>query len=400
MLETTQRDPRRTIAVSIRRSLGYISATARAAAERRAFDTRNSPHAPIAWPALRTGACPPAGASWHPARPQDEPSSVTAYTPTLTFGTGLINAPAAWVSPNHGDIWLATSARGFNQGSLSPRPNGSIWDLTLTADAHPFGRLSVGGSIYGTNNRQAGAHAALLLHRQQADVKWLPSVAIGVRNLGAGGRQDRFVTGDRRAVDVLPASEGAAKALIDGSPTVLRRGHARVHVGRRIARAHGRLRHGTLQDRRRHGRGLQQERHAGRRRLRRHTPGGAAVEDEHHVVAGEERWMGLERGRGLHLRPTHDRPDGDGARGNEGHSRQRAAGQLDQDESGHRLHGLDSGNHPRLAAARRGGGAGARGHLAVFRAGSKRGQALRAVRWPLPPYPHGHDLLPSRFCRE
>lgn len=153
-------------------------------------------------------------------RGQDVPSSLTAYTPTLTFGTGLINAPAAWVSPSHGDIWISTSARGFNQGTLSPRPNGSIWDLTLTADAHLFGRLSLGGSIYGTNNQQVGAHAALLLYRQQPDVKWLPSVAVGVRNVGASGRQDRYVTGVKRVVDVLPASQQGAKALIDGSPSV------------------------------------------------------------------------------------------------------------------------------------------------------------------------------------
>lgn len=153
-------------------------------------------------------------------RAQDEPSLLTAYAPTLTFGTGLINAPVAWVSPAHGDIWISTSARGFNQGTLSPRPNGSIWDLTLTADAHLFGRLSVGGSIYGTSNQQLGAHAAFLLYRQQADLKWLPSVAVGVRNVGASARQDRYVTGVKRVVDVLPAAQQAASGVIDGSPTV------------------------------------------------------------------------------------------------------------------------------------------------------------------------------------
>jgi hypothetical protein len=151
---------------------------------------------------------------------QDVSPSLTAYTPTLTFGTGLINAPAAWVSPNHGDIWVATSARGFNQGTLSPRPNGSIWDLTLTADAHLFGRLSLGGSIYGTNNQQMGAHASVLLYRQQADEKWLPSVAVGVRNLGASARQDRYVTGDKRVVDALPAAQRAASGVINGNPSV------------------------------------------------------------------------------------------------------------------------------------------------------------------------------------
>lgn len=154
------------------------------------------------------------------ARAQDAPPSLTGYTPTLTFGTGLINAPAAWVSPNHGDIWVSASARGFNQGTLSPRPNGSIWDVTLTADAHLFGRLAVGGSLYGTNNQQVGAHASFLLYRQQREVRWLPSVAVGVRNVGASARQDRYVSGVKRVVDVLPAAQRPASGVIDGSPTV------------------------------------------------------------------------------------------------------------------------------------------------------------------------------------
>ena len=158
----------------------------------------------------------PAAALWA----QDASPSLTAYTPTLTFGTGLINAPVAWVSPEHGDIWMAASARGFNQGSATPRPNGSIWDLTMTADAHLFGRMSLGGSVYSTTTQQVGAHASVLLYRQQADLKWLPSLAVGVRNLGASSRQDRYVTGVRRVVDALPASQRAAKSVIDGSPSI------------------------------------------------------------------------------------------------------------------------------------------------------------------------------------
>ena len=152
-------------------------------------------------------------------RAQDERASLTAYAPTLTFGTGLINAPVAWVSPNHGDIWVSTSARGFNQGTITPRPNGSIWDLTLAADAHFFGRLSVGGSVYSTQNQQVGLNASFLLYRQQQDMRWLPSLAVGVRNVGASSRQDRFVTGVKRAVDALPASQRAAKGVIDGNPS-------------------------------------------------------------------------------------------------------------------------------------------------------------------------------------
>lgn len=154
------------------------------------------------------------------ARAQDEPSLLVAYAPTLTFGTGLINAPVAWISPNSGDLWASFSARGQNQGTLSPRPNGSIWDPTLTVDAHLFGRLALGGSLYSTTYQQVGGHASVLLYRQKPDQRWIPSVAVGVRNLGASARQDRYVTGTRRVVDALPAGQRAAFGTIDGSPTV------------------------------------------------------------------------------------------------------------------------------------------------------------------------------------
>lgn len=148
--------------------------------------------------------------------------ALTAYTPTLISGTGLINAPVAWVSPEHGDIWTSISARDIYQGvTYSPKPSGSVWDLTMTADAHLFGRVSVGGSIYGTKNQQVGLHASLLALRQPKDAPWfLPSVAFGVRNFGSSKRQDRFVTGAKRVVDVLPASQRASRGDINGAPTV------------------------------------------------------------------------------------------------------------------------------------------------------------------------------------
>src|ERR1700712_1421670 len=36
------------------------------------------------------------------------------YPATLTYGTGLIDIPVAWVSPNSGDIWVTTSGKITN----------------------------------------------------------------------------------------------------------------------------------------------------------------------------------------------------------------------------------------------------------------------------------------------
>ena len=148
--------------------------------------------------------------------------STPPYGSTLTFGTGLVNIPVAWVSPGSGDLFVAISARSIGAGSFAPKANGSLWDLTESLEAHVGGRVSLGASLYGSKNQQVGAFAKLLVLRQPGEGSaWRPSVAVGVRNLGASAFQDRFATGDRRVTDALPnGGAGSGKGRIGGSPTL------------------------------------------------------------------------------------------------------------------------------------------------------------------------------------
>ena len=152
------------------------------------------------------------------ARAQD--SRPTApYGSTLTFGSGLINIPTAWVSPGSGDLFASVSGRSVGQGSVLPKEQGSLWDLTVSLDAHFAQRFSLGASLYSTKNQQVGGFGQLLVYKQGELHAALPSIAIGFRNLGSSAYQDRYVTGDRRVLDALPDSLRVGKGKIDGSPS-------------------------------------------------------------------------------------------------------------------------------------------------------------------------------------
>jgi len=145
-----------------------------------------------------------------------------SYGSTLTYGTGLVSIPVAWVSPGSGDLFASVSARAIGVGSLQPKNTGSLWDLTETLEAHLAGRFSIGGSLFGTEHQELGAFGQLLLIEQPTSgARWRPSVAIGVRNLGSSKYQDRFVTGDRRVADILPDSlRRSGRGVFNGSPTI------------------------------------------------------------------------------------------------------------------------------------------------------------------------------------
>lgn len=154
-------------------------------------------------------------------RAQDAATRPVPFAPTLTFGTGLVNTPVAWVSPDHGDLYAAFSARAVGSGRVAPRADAAYWDLTGSLEAHIAGRLTLGISLYGTEEQQVGGFGQFLLVQQRPDgPRWLPSIALGVRNLGASRYQDRFVTGQARVVDADPVAKAAGKGMINGSPTL------------------------------------------------------------------------------------------------------------------------------------------------------------------------------------
>ena len=123
------------------------------------------------------------------------------------------------MSPTSGDLLASVSSRSIGTGSLVPKAEGSLWDMTLSLEAHLAGRFSLGAALYGTKNQQVGAFGQVLLYKQGELNGMLPSISLGVRNVGSSAWQDRFVTGERRVIDALPPAQRVGKGKIDGSPT-------------------------------------------------------------------------------------------------------------------------------------------------------------------------------------
>ncbi len=131
-----------------------------------------------------------------PAGAQD----VDPYATTLHFGTGLVNIPVAWIAPRTADAWLSLTAKDLpsfsdpSQHSLASRLN-----TNLAFDSHWLGRLSLGVSLY-SQNPEYGGFAQLLLLRD-GQFAGLPGIAVGARNIGRFGREDRMLIGHDIALD-------------------------------------------------------------------------------------------------------------------------------------------------------------------------------------------------------
>ncbi|MGH7717425.1 MAG: hypothetical protein ACREON_01090 [Gemmatimonadaceae bacterium] len=140
---------------------------------------------PLISRALAASAC---FASAVLAQDQREP-----YPATLMFGTGLINIPVAWISPNNADVWLNTSAKLITGSENADLPFGQEWNTNASIETHWLNRFSVGASVY-NNNVDWGVFGQVLLLRDN-EVSVLPAVAVGVRNLGHYPHEDRFLIG-------------------------------------------------------------------------------------------------------------------------------------------------------------------------------------------------------------
>ncbi|HET7585521.1 MAG TPA: hypothetical protein VFK13_11475 [Gemmatimonadaceae bacterium] len=140
------------------------------------------------------------------------------YTQTLYWGSGLVDIPVAWASPVTGDLALNFSGMSLNSDFTSDQLNGHG-----TAMLSLFGRAELGMAFF-TRFAQWGAFGRVVLldadsyTRRSGAPGWLPSVAIGFRNLGPYSHADRFALGyprrsPRDSADVLHQG-------FDTSPTI------------------------------------------------------------------------------------------------------------------------------------------------------------------------------------
>lgn len=131
------------------------------------------------------------------------------YPQSLYWGSGLVDIPVAWVSPLTGDFALNYTGKNFRPDPTRTKINYSqTINSNLQFSIALFGRFEAGVSAVSSNPEQAFFARGLLIDEQffrerGGAARWLiPSVALGVRNVGPYEHLDRFGIG----YDLLPPS--------------------------------------------------------------------------------------------------------------------------------------------------------------------------------------------------
>jgi hypothetical protein len=128
-------------------------------------------------------------------------SAQETYPQTLYWGAGLIDIPVAWVSPVSGDFSLNFSGKTFHGAKASPNISALNGLNTNGAVSFSFARrLEVGVSIYSDNPEWGLFGQGLLVNEENFRprsglVHWIPSIAVGLRNVGPYDHIDRFTAG-------------------------------------------------------------------------------------------------------------------------------------------------------------------------------------------------------------
>jgi hypothetical protein len=125
------------------------------------------------------------------ARAQEE------FGQTRFWGSGLIDIPTAWVEPVTGDFSFNYSGSSYQTSSQFPQYNSSL-NSKLSLNTSLFSRLQLGVSLLSTNPEQSFYGELVALREQDtkgSSFAFLPSLAIGVRNIGPYSRIDRFGLG-------------------------------------------------------------------------------------------------------------------------------------------------------------------------------------------------------------
>ena len=134
------------------------------------------------------------------------------FLPTMQFGSGLINAPTAWVSPQTADFWVDFS--GHRIPSTTAPLSLMHFNGDGSIDTQWLGRFSLGFSAY-NNNLDWGFFGEGLLLKDGQFSKLLPAIAVGFRNLGPYDHEDRFLIGHDITVDNSGNTRGFTPSYFD-----------------------------------------------------------------------------------------------------------------------------------------------------------------------------------------
>lgn len=142
--------------------------------------------------------------AWGSALPAQQ-----VYPQALNWGSGLVDIPVAWVAPVSGDFAATYSGRFLQQ---DPELTKLSWSTRvnqkLALSMAGWGRLDVGFAAYSENPEYGFFGKALLLNENdvaESFAHWfMPSVAVGIRNVGPYSHIDRFGSG----YALLPSQDG------------------------------------------------------------------------------------------------------------------------------------------------------------------------------------------------
>jgi hypothetical protein len=123
------------------------------------------------------------------------------YPETLYWGVGLMDIPVAWISPVSGDFSVAVSGQTFNHAVASPQLaalNGFNTNFAMAFSI--YGRAQLGLAIYSDNPEWGLYGQGLILDEEDFRGKtgaahWVPSLAVGLRNIGPYDHVDRYTIG-------------------------------------------------------------------------------------------------------------------------------------------------------------------------------------------------------------
>src|SRR5687768_3382188 len=144
---------------------------------------------------LRVAAAVVALVAAAPAGAQQE------YPATLYWGTGLIDIPTAWVAPLTGDFFINYSGKRFEPDPTKTKINYSnSLNSQLVFALSGWGRVEAGYAAFSSNPEWGFFGKAMLLREDDyrdrvGAIRWMPSFAVGIRNVGPYKHIDRFGIG-------------------------------------------------------------------------------------------------------------------------------------------------------------------------------------------------------------
>ncbi|HEX6534566.1 MAG TPA: hypothetical protein VF041_08210 [Gemmatimonadaceae bacterium] len=150
-----------------------------------------------------------------------------SYPQTLYWGSGLVDIPVAWVSPVSGDFSLGFSGKTVKGSNLSSGLGfGHGLNTNFALSASLFGRAELGLSVFSDDPEWGFFGRGLLLDEEDFRGRpglagWIPSVAVGLRNVGPYSKIDRFGLGYSLAPGTAsdPSRQHVADSLHTGFST-------------------------------------------------------------------------------------------------------------------------------------------------------------------------------------